>query len=57
MSKKEKRRKNPHAVALGKLGGGRPKGPQPWKALGISRQAWYSRERRKRLAIEKGGKA
>jgi hypothetical protein len=24
--------------------GGRPAGPQPWKALGISRQAWYARK-------------
>lgn len=45
-------RKNPHAVALGKLGG-HPKGPQPWKALGISRQAWYQQRARDRAGREK----
>lgn len=47
MSKARKHRKNPRYVALGKLGG-RPRGKQPWKALGISRQAWYKREAFKR---------
>lgn len=45
MSKPKKHRKNPHAVALGKLGGRKP-GPQPWKAEGISRQAWHQRKKR-----------
>jgi hypothetical protein len=27
-------------------GGGRPPGPQPWKALGISRQWWYDKRRK-----------
>lgn len=28
--------------------GGRPKGPQPWLALGISRQTWYARKRKEK---------
>jgi hypothetical protein len=27
-------------------GRGRPRGPQPWKALGITKQAWYKRRKR-----------
>lgn len=26
--------------------GGRPKGPQPWKELNITRQAWYKRQKK-----------
>ncbi len=26
--------------------GGRPTGEQPWKAAGISRQAWYARQKK-----------
>ncbi len=31
-------------------GGGRKRGPQPWLALGITRQAWYARKRKERKA-------